>query len=97
MHALTTNISRLVEQRLVSAPILHPPTVKNPLLSPVRDKSPLQSSLVTLRGDNSYLLQQNKQLLEAVQTLSQDMQSLVEKKEECKQHIANLARVSHER
>ena len=97
MYALTTNFSHLVEQRLVSAPILHPPIVKDPLLSPVRDKSPLQSSSVTLRGDDTCLLQQNKQFLEAVQTLSQNTQSLVEKTEECEQHITDLARVSHER
>ena len=97
LHALTTNLLRLIEQRLVSAPILYPPTVKDPLLSPVRDKLPLQSSSVTLRGDDTYLLQQNEQLLEAVQTLSQNMQSLVEKTEDSEQHIADLARVSHER
>lgn len=72
LHALTTDISRLVEQRLVSAPILHPSTS-------VQDKSPLHSSSPTLRGNDTYLLQQNEQFLETVQTLSQNMQSLMEK------------------
>ncbi len=48
LHSLTTNISRLFEQRLVSAPILQPSTVNNLSSSAVRDKSPLQSKLPTL-------------------------------------------------
>lgn len=42
-------------------------------------------------------MEQNEQILEAVQTLSQNIQSLIEKTEECEQQIAGLARVSHER
>ena len=97
LHALTTNISRLIEQRLVSAPILQPSTVNNLSSSAVRDKSPLQSSSPTLRDNDTYLMQQNEQLLETMQTLSQNMQSLMEKTEECEQHILELARVSHEK
>lgn len=97
LHALTTNISRFIEQRLVSAPILQPSTVNNLSSSAVRDKSPLQSSSPTVRGNDTYLMQQNEQLLETMQTLSQNMQSLMEKTDECEQHISELARVSHEK
>lgn len=97
LHALTTNISRLVEQRLVPAPILQPSTVNNLSSSAVWDKSPLHSSLPTLRGNDTYLMQQNEQLLETVQKLSQNMQSLMERTDECEQHISELVRVSHEK
>lgn len=58
LHALTTNISRFIKQCLHFSPTLHPPLVKDP-------KSPVQSGLVTVTRDNSYLLKQNEQILEA--------------------------------
>lgn len=84
LHALTTNIPHFVRQRLLSSPTLHPPLVKNP-------KLPIQSGLVTRTKDNSYLLEQNKQILEALQTLSQDVRNLFEKTEEYKQHMEDIA------
>lgn len=74
LHALTTNISRFVNQKLLSSPTLHPPLVKDP-------KSPVQSGSVTVTKDNSHLLEQNEKILEALQTLSQDVRNLFEKTE----------------
>lgn len=59
LHALTRDILRFVNERLLSSPILHPPLVKDP-------KLPVQSGLVTVTKDNSHLLEQNEQILEAL-------------------------------
>ena len=48
-------------------------------------------------SNDIYLMQQNEQLFETMQTLSQNMQSLMEKTDECEQYVSELARVSHEK
>lgn len=73
---------------MLSSPILHIPLVKNPKLL-------VQSGLVLMTKDNSHLLEQNKQILEVVQTLSQDVRNLFKKAEKHNQHIENIAQVSY--
>lgn len=50
----------------------------------------------TLWGYDIYLMQQNEWSFKTIQTLSQSIETLIEKTDECKQHILELTQVFYD-